>query len=388
MVGLFATSIQVITVWPFIGVKSFYFLLVCLGSFIALVLNSRGLFWWSKRFFVALIYGVGLGTTILLGGAGLYHIGVLSTFTFSLILFDFIKEPIEMIIGAVMVTLILLTGEIGLFSAPDFADHEHISILRFVSVFNVLSVNSILIVFVLRLSGRNEVILEDSNHSLERKVEERTKVLSEQKKELILQNKEKEVLLKEVHHRVNNNLQVIVSLINLQSSLSEDDRTDSALSEIRSRVLSMALVHKKMYQTSTFADVGFQEYLVQMIENVSDLYQKDDVDFSINVEKPVAFELEVAIPLGLIFNEIITNFFKYAHSGSESHFSIDLITKDNGMLFRYSDNGPGFDESKQQDDDFCLGLQLIQSLSEQINGDFKYYSDNGAVYEVLLNKSN
>ncbi|MDG1333320.1 MAG: sensor histidine kinase [Crocinitomicaceae bacterium] len=386
MVGLLATSLQIVTVWSLIGVKSLYFLLVCVGAFIALVLNSKGQFWWSKRFFVGLTYAVGLITTIFLGGAGLYHIGVLGTFMFSLILFDYRKEPLEILIGFGMVVLILLVGEIGLFNPPDFSHHEHIGILRLVSVFNVVAIPSILIVFVLRLSTQNEVVLEDRKLNLERQVKERTKVLSKQKKELTIQNKEKEVLLKEVHHRVNNNLQVIVSLINLQSSLSEDDQVVNALSEIRSRVLSMALVHKKMYQTSNFVNIGFQDYLVQMIENVSFLYQKEAVDFTINVDENTEFELEVAIPLGLIFNEIVTNFFKYAHSDANSRFSVSLTSENDKCLFRYSDNGPGFVDEKSRGDGFSLGLQLIQSLSEQINGDFKYYSENGAVYEVMLHK--
>jgi two-component sensor histidine kinase len=389
MVGFFVLLLQVFIAWAFIGIVSLYFLLVSVASVLAFGLNKSGHFWWSKRLFLFTVYGVGMWSTSLMGGAGLYHIGAVCTFAFSLILLDYRREFAEILIGLVLTVVILLIGEVGLFNPPDFSDHENIQTLRFISVANILVLNSIFTVFVIRLNDKNELKLEGSKLSLEQQVEERTMVLSAQKQELVIQNKEKEVLLKEVHHRVNNNLQIIVSLINLQVSKTENRIVNGALHEIQSRVLSMALVHKKMYQTANFTTIRFQVYLAHMIENISTLYEGQDAEFELNVDEDISFELERAIPLGLIFNEIITNFFKHVfeHSTPRSSFAITSFEKEEGTLvFRYSDNGQGFEASMEGNDDSSLGLQLIQSLSEQISGDFRYYSDNGAIYELTLKR--
>lgn len=387
-IGLFATIFQILIVWPFLGYDSLIFLIINAASGVALLLNHKGYVWFSKRFFVFVVYSVGLWTTILLGGAGLYHLGVFTQFTATLILFDIRREKLEILLGIPFVVFIIWIGEFGIFNAADFSNHEWIQVARFANIFSLISVGSILTVFIIRLNDKYELALEEGKSDLERQVKERTQVLSSQKQELIQQNKEKEVLLKEVHHRVKNNLQVIISLINLQLSKTENKVIEDALNEIQSRVLSMSLVHKKMYQTSNFSEIGLEEYLIQMIENISSLYGANKSDYKLGIDKELSFEMEVAIPLGLIFNEIITNFYKHGRSSEDdnSNFAIEMFDEGEQILLKYSDNGSGFKESSNEGEVASLGLQLINSLSEQINAEIKYYSNNGAIYELRLKK--
>lgn len=153
--------------------------------------------------------------------------------------------------GFSLVVLTLLVGEFGWFNVPDFSSHEAIEIVRFSNIFSLLAANSILTIFIIRLNDKNESELVSSKSNLETLVAERTSELNDQRLILEAQNREKEVLLQEVHHRVKNNLQIIVSLINLQMSQTDDEGTTLALSETQGRVLSLSIIHQEMYQTTS-----------------------------------------------------------------------------------------------------------------------------------------
>lgn len=383
-IGFFATLFQVVLTWPFIGAQSFLFLIITGTSAVSLYLNSKGRFWISKRIFMLIVYGIGTYTTTLLGGDGCYHFGTLSIFAASLILFDIKSEKIEILLGLPLVALSLLIGEFGWFNAPDFSSHEAIEIVRFSNIFSLLVVNSILTIFIIRLNDKNESELVNSKSNLESLVAERTSELNHQKLILEAQNKEKEVLLQEVHHRVKNNLQIIVSLINLQMSQTEDEVTTVALSETQGRVLSMSIIHQEMYQTNNFAKVGVKEYIVNLIETTSELYGYDYLRPTVEVDDAFNIDLEKAIPFGLIINEIVMNYFKHVANEKGTTFKLSIVPdpKKNMYVCRYSDNGPGF---KSIENSNSLGLQLIESLTEQIDGEFKYFNDNGAVYEFTIN---
>ncbi|GEM_PF-1654230 len=197
---------------------------------------------------------------------------------------------------------------------------------------------------------------------------------------------EKEMLLKEVHHQVKNNLQIIVSLINLQLAKFDHEEVNAALKETQSRVMSMSLVHQKMHQTSNFSEIELSGYIRQLIDHSKQIYGQHDIRSDINIPKDVRLDIESAIPIGLMVNEILSNCFKHCVlENKQRAFSIDYEQKDGGIcVLKYKDNGPGFPEGISLDDANALGLELIDSLTQQLEGTFNFFSDKGAVYTLSL----
>jgi two-component sensor histidine kinase len=205
----------------------------------------------------------------------------------------------------------------------------------------------------------------------------------EEQRELI--EHEKEVLLKEVHHRVKNNLQIIVSLINLQVMKLGNKEIEEALKETQSRVMSMSLVHQRIKETSNFTEILLREYSQELISHIQHVYQGEPVNYELDIAEDIAVDIETAIPLGLIINEIAANFFKHcqpAHGEKRNFVMHASKDAENNYHIKYRDNGtqqlPDFDMDNLE----ALGLELIQSLTDQINGTFEIFNDNGVVYEV------
>jgi two-component sensor histidine kinase len=387
--GLFATWFQVISMWQFIGIKALVFLIVSASSFISLYLNFIGYSYWSKRFFVLIVYAVGVYTTVLIGGAGLYHLGAFLIFISTLLFFDINTEKLTIALGVPFLVLSLCIGEFGWFDSADFSNHEGLPLMRLSSLINLFLVIFILTLFIIKLNNKNEERLSNHKIELEGLVKERTEALLTQKNILEKQNSENVTLLKEVHHRVKNNLQIIVSLINLQLSKyeKENEEVSKALTEIQGRVLSMSLVHQEMYQTSDFTSIELEKYIENLIENIMRLYFDQKNEYELNFCNESACNIEIAIPIGLIFNEIVSNFFKHASLSDNSSFSISMKKEGKLNFLRYKDNGPGFSLEKKINNKVSLGLELIESLTDQIDGEFKYYNDNGAVYEIKFEKN-
>jgi two-component sensor histidine kinase len=198
---------------------------------------------------------------------------------------------------------------------------------------------------------------------------------------------EKEVLIKEVHHRVKNNLQVISSLLSLQAAEIVDANTLDALRESQNRVRTMALIHEKLYQSSDLAHIDFSVYLQSLVTSLVQSYRgkTDIVEIQVLAEK-ILLDLDTAIPCGLIVNELVTNSLKYAfppgHSGKIQVFCQHRPNK------RYSltvcDDGvglpPGFDHTKST----SLGLKLVNSLVYQIEGELIVGAPKGTRFEILF----
>jgi PAS domain S-box-containing protein len=182
--------------------------------------------------------------------------------------------------------------------------------------------------------------------------------------------KEKEVLLKEVHHRVKNNMQIISSILNLQSSYTTDSAILALLRESQNRIKTMAYIHESLYQNKTFSSVNFNEYLSQLISNVVHSYSvsPEKIKLLINCDK-VVLNLDVSIPLGLIINELVTNAIKHAFpSTSKGIISVNLTTEKNLVTLNVQDNGIGIDTEVSPENSNSLGLQLVYTLIDQIDG--------------------
>ncbi len=183
------------------------------------------------------------------------------------------------------------------------------------------------------------------------------------------QNKEKEFLLKEIHHRVKNNLGIVSSLLDLQSAQMKDPKMINAIQESQNRVHSMSMIHQKLYQGKNLAAIEMKDYFINLSKHISDSYGvKDQVSLTYDMEK-VELDVDTAIPLGLMVNELLSNAFKYAFpKGRNGNVNIGLqVVGEQTIILRVEDNGVGRLENEViQGTGF--GTELIKLLTLQLDG--------------------
>ncbi len=209
------------------------------------------------------------------------------------------------------------------------------------------------------------------------------KIIKERTTEIIKKRDENEILLKEVHHRVKNNLQIINSLINIQSDYINEPKATELFREIRNRIRTISLVHEKLYKSEDYGNINVKEYINMLVENLIDTYSfEKKVDLKLNLEVQ-HFNLNTIIPLGLLLNEIISNSFKYAFNDIDSGIiEIELYkssaTDDYTVII--GDNGKGFDDKLFDNDTPTLGLELVKILATQLNGSIEKIQKPGTYY--------
>lgn len=184
-----------------------------------------------------------------------------------------------------------------------------------------------------------------------------------------------QTLLKEVHHRVKNNLQIISSLLNLQRNEHDDQKVHVALDASKGRIQSMALVHQKLYGNETLTSINVHEYCEQLVNYVEDTLALgfESPDKKINISKELYFDMDTMVPLGLIINELVTNSYKYAFSDlPKGQLCIDIEKQEDFYVLKYHDNGPGVPETIDIHQSGSLGLELVNILTEQLSGTLKY----------------
>jgi len=209
-------------------------------------------------------------------------------------------------------------------------------------------------------------------------------VTQKQKNKITEQNSEKELLLKEIHHRVKNNLQIISSLLDLQSKRIDDATTSAAITDGQNRVKSMALIHQKLYQNDNIAAVDFGSYVEQLLEQLLSIYKIKKVNKNIDIPEGTSFDIDTAIPLGLMLNELFTNSCKYAFNNERTNeISIQLSTIAKGSYaLDVKDNGKGLPDNFDIWEAESLGLRLVGRLSEQLFGEVHYHTENGAHFKI------
>lgn len=180
------------------------------------------------------------------------------------------------------------------------------------------------------------------------------------------QNEEKTILLKEIHHRVKNNLQIIVSLLRLQSYQIENSETNQSFNEAINRILAISSIHEKIYQNESFNKINIEEYFEDLSREIISMYDlKRSVETNFNFEIKT-IPIDPIVPMALIFNELISNSIKH-FNGSKNHLVLNIEFKvifPNKLQLNYSDNGAWVENSKKN----TLGLELIDALTKQING--------------------
>ncbi|MFL5753536.1 MAG: PAS domain S-box protein, partial [Bacteroidia bacterium] len=199
--------------------------------------------------------------------------------------------------------------------------------------------------------------------------------------------KEKEVLLKEVHHRVKNNLQVISSILNLQSTYARDSSTLNLLKECQNRIKSMAFIHESLYQTKDFTEINFSEYVLVLVKNLMHSYSSIDNRIKTRFEvENLLLNLDTSIPCGLIVNELVSNALKYAFpDNKEGYIFVQLKREKNKIVLSISDNGIGLPKDLDYRNTESLGLQLVVTLVEQIGGEIAINTEKGTNFTITFN---
>ncbi len=203
-------------------------------------------------------------------------------------------------------------------------------------------------------------------------------------------NKEKEVLLKEIHHRVKNNLQIISSLLSIQSEYVTDNKISGAVQESQSRVQAMALIHQLLYQEKNLTKINFSDYLKQLTSSLASIYQKEGSNVDVAIDAADSwFTIETSIPLGLIITELISNCYKYAfQNGNEGKIGIMLQpVSEKKYSLTISDNGKGLPKGTDIHASNSMGLKLVNILTGQLNGHLRYEHNNGAVFNVEFSEN-
>jgi PAS domain S-box-containing protein len=197
--------------------------------------------------------------------------------------------------------------------------------------------------------------------------------------------RKKDILLREIHHRVKNNLQVISSLLNLQSRKFRDREVIEAFRESQHRARSMALAHEKLCQSDDMETVNLHDYIRTLVEYLISSYgfSRDEVQINLNI-KNVIFEIDTSIPLGLIINEIASNSLKHAFHKGPGEISIEIYPDGDNFVLKISDNGTGFPEHIDFRNTDSLGMQLVNSLVEQIDGKIELYRNKGTEFRITF----
>jgi two-component sensor histidine kinase len=220
--------------------------------------------------------------------------------------------------------------------------------------------------------------LATMNRAMEVEIEERLKQLK-------ASLHEKDILLKEVHHRVKNNLQVISSLIDLQAERLTDPAMRTLFRDTRDRVRSMALVHEKLYQSADLAHTELGAYIRNVMKELFLAHGEVSSKVTLQLQlEPVLLPVDMAIPCGLILNELATNSLKHAFVGRE-HGTIEIqltSVRNESVHLRFRDDGWGLPAGLKLDAAESLGLRLIRMLSKQLRGEVKTHSGEGTTFEL------
>jgi len=254
----------------------------------------------------------------------------------------------------------------------EFDETEYLEALDRVPRFSRETVNSA-IAFYAKLADMISS-LSYSTIRLSRDIAERKRAEEEINRQL----SEKETLLKEVHHRIKNNVASIESLLSLQAGSTDNTVAKSALQEATARVRSIRVLYEKLLIGKKYKEVYVKNYIESLIDSLVAVFPESQ---NISIEKKIAdctLSSKIAIPLGIILNELLTNIFKYAFKGKdEGHISIDLNKTENQVSLTIKDNGIGLEKRTDENKSPGFGLTIVKMLAEQLDGSFSIENDNG-----------
>lgn len=213
--------------------------------------------------------------------------------------------------------------------------------------------------------------------------------VNKQKELITRQTKQLEVMMKELHHRVKNNLQIVSSLLSLQTYRLKDEESIAAIRESQQRVQAMSFIHQRLYKTDQLTSVNIREYITDLTESLlaSYGYDRDGFDLQIVVENEI-MDVDKALPIGLIVNEIVTNAFKYAyHDVKYPSLHITCTEDGNDINLIIKDNGAGLDEAKWKQSGGSFGKQLVTTLCRQLRAKQTLEVNNGTCFQFVIPKN-
>lgn len=223
------------------------------------------------------------------------------------------------------------------------------------------------------------VIIENSRQS-DLVLNEKNQELTRQNAMIVQSNDEKTIMLKEIHHRVKNNLQIITSLLRLQMNEIENEEAISKFKESINRVIAMALIHEKIYQSEQLNQIDIREYFQSLSDDLIESYGiKKQIQFELHMTD-IQLSMEKLIPLALMFNELMTNSLKHAFDATENpkiQLELTLISETQ-IQFIFNDNGRWIQPNKSN----SLGIELIHSFVDQLDGDIQFTNENGTNYTI------
>ena len=269
-------------------------------------------------------------------------------------------------------------------SHPDYIDYHNIKIERFLSVPVILREE---LVGQIAISNSNRDYTEKDLEAILRITHFYTMALQKVRDEKELKNSlaEKEVLLREIHHRVKNNMQIISSLLNLQIQFEDLDETINVLKESQGRIKSMAIIHEKLYQSSSLTNINFKEYIEKLILDIYYSYGilNGSIESLLEIHD-ISLNIDTAIPLGLIINELVTNSIKYAFPENIGKITIKLVSNHDQLELTVSDNGTGISGDLDLESSKTLGLQLVNSLINQLDGRLELDTNHGTNFKIIF----
>jgi PAS domain S-box-containing protein len=197
--------------------------------------------------------------------------------------------------------------------------------------------------------------------------------------------REKKTLLKEIHHRVNNNLQIIISLLNLESRNVVDDRDLELFVESQNRVRTMSMIHEKLYNSENLSSINFSGYLKTLLSTlIYDYSDLANIDLEMDIDEKIEFNIETSVPCGLIINEIVSNSLKHAFpSGKGGKITVKMHQEMEEYVLIVGDDGIGFREKPESS---TLGLTLINSLVDQLDGKIEFLEGEGTIYKIRFHE--
>ena len=234
----------------------------------------------------------------------------------------------------------------------------------------------------------NDLLQTKVTRELEQKVQERTHEINQKKAEIEKENKIKDTLIGEIHHRVKNNLQTVSSLIYMQLRGIENDFARKNLVDIQVRINSMALVHEMLYSDNNFENISIEKYIYELVQTIDKMINnnKRNIDFQIQTDN-LQLSISRSVSIGMFTSELISNSIKYAFEGIENpSISIKLTNTQEFVYYEISDNGIGF--KTEQNTKNSLGMKLIDIFARQLKAQLEIQSNNGVKVKLTIPKSN
>ncbi|MBL0737671.1 sensor histidine kinase [Flavobacterium sp. GN10] len=249
---------------------------------------------------------------------------------------------------------------------------------------NTISVSSLFLLLIIIILLYNRAKIKQRNTSRLQLKEKEIKLKNVKLERLV---EEKEWLLKEIHHRVKNNLQTVISLLNSQSSYLKDDLAISTIKNSQNRIYAMSLIHQRLYQEDNVSMINMPDYCNELIEYLKESFNAEYIHFEIKIAS-IELDISQAIAVGLITNEIITNSIKYAFKDTSNCnicFKLSEVSE-NCYMLEISDNGIGIPDTAELQNSNSFGMTLINGLSNTLEGDLVVKNENGLSFQLVFKK--